>query len=372
MSHILYGQIEYIKYKSLLKNKLNEFNLVDNVNTWDNVCIIKYNDIKYAISKWISPKRTRSYPYARVYDTIGVCGKSITIIPMVKDEGLDGDRDYLQWDTISLMSLLNIYVIVAYYNDAEKSSKKNIKPNKITNQKFDSIYINQKLKDITSYHSSALHWNLEQMKTDNLEFIINKVIDCYNIIENNTKVKLHSIEGLEKFKREIMLDVENFKDFSRDKAQKAQNREVKTLQPKESINRNKKAKIELKNYLGGYYYFTIDELEINNNLYKLIECKHTKNKKLPSIGDIKDGLIKMIIYSNICEMKHKSLKVNILPILKITSNILINRITNNNNDYEINNFIKENKFTEKEIKFIFDIFEEAKQNNFEIIIEGNK
>jgi hypothetical protein len=28
-------------------------------------------------------------------------------------KGKDGDRDFLQWDTISLMSLLGIYVIIA-------------------------------------------------------------------------------------------------------------------------------------------------------------------------------------------------------------------------------------------------------------------
>lgn len=70
---------------------------------------------KIAISRWVSPKRTRSYPYARVYDTLNFVGKRITIIPVIKDEGKDGDRDFLQWDTISLMSLLGIYVSIAYY-----------------------------------------------------------------------------------------------------------------------------------------------------------------------------------------------------------------------------------------------------------------
>lgn len=84
----------------------------------------------------VSSKRTRSYPYARVYDRLAFQGKKVTIIPIFKDEGLDGDRDFLQWDTVSLMSLLGVYVIIGYYVSATPNP--NYK-NKITNQRFDLI-----------------------------------------------------------------------------------------------------------------------------------------------------------------------------------------------------------------------------------------
>ncbi|MGC9043411.1 MAG: hypothetical protein ACP5KG_06100, partial [Myxococcota bacterium] len=74
-------------------------------------------------SWWVSPKRTRSYPDARVYDTLSFEGKKVTIIPIINDEGREGDRDFLQWDTISLMSLLGVYVIIGYYKNAEKSKR---------------------------------------------------------------------------------------------------------------------------------------------------------------------------------------------------------------------------------------------------------
>ena len=67
---------------------------------------------QFGISWWVSAKRTRSYPYARVYDTLSFSGKKVTIIPIYKDEGFQGDRDFIQWDTISLMSLLQVYVII--------------------------------------------------------------------------------------------------------------------------------------------------------------------------------------------------------------------------------------------------------------------
>ena len=88
-----------------------------------------------AVSWWVSAKRTRSYPYARVYDTLSFSGKKITIIPVMKDEGKQGDRDFLQWDTIALMSLLGVYVIIGYYTDAERSLRYR---HKITKQRFDS------------------------------------------------------------------------------------------------------------------------------------------------------------------------------------------------------------------------------------------
>ena len=64
-------------------------------------CMVRDGDFVFGLSKWVSPKRTRSYPYARVYNTLR-CPKRITVIPIVKDEGKNGDRDFIQWDTVSL------------------------------------------------------------------------------------------------------------------------------------------------------------------------------------------------------------------------------------------------------------------------------
>ncbi|MCS7005923.1 MAG: hypothetical protein NZM38_11435, partial [Cytophagales bacterium] len=109
-----------------------------------------------------------------MYNTLAN-GKRITVVPAVKDEGLDGNRDFIQWDTVSMMSLLDVYVILAYYSDAEKNENYE---NKITNQKFDNQYVLGKIKEISAYHSSALHWNLQEL-SDNLSDIIAKVKNSY-------------------------------------------------------------------------------------------------------------------------------------------------------------------------------------------------
>ena len=61
------------------------------------------------------------------------------------------------------MSLLGVYVIVGYYQDAEENLRNTNKP-KITNQVFDSKYIKEKIKELKSYQSDPLHWNLNQLE----------------------------------------------------------------------------------------------------------------------------------------------------------------------------------------------------------------
>jgi hypothetical protein len=79
-----------------------------------------------------------------------------------------------------------------------------------------------------------------------------------------------------------------------------------------------KAIITIQNYLGGFYYFTSDEAEIKGNDVFLIEGKHSKNNSLPSLEDIKDGLLKMILFTNLEDVKIDSKKYNPVAVLKLT------------------------------------------------------
>lgn len=271
------------------------------------------NKNQIAISWWVSAKRTRSYPYARVYDSLSFSGKKVTIIPILKDEGFDGDRDFLQWDTVSLMSLLGIYVILSYYKDAEKSKRYE---NKITNQRFDVNQIKSEIDKLLSYQSDALHWNLEQIgKVGELG---QKALSSYEKLSKKLNVPMHSKKSGENRVKKLLEDKELFMNYSRDLAQKAQQRESVTIQPKEKID-GQKATITITNYLGGCYYFTCDEIKIENEKIELIEAKHSKEKNLPSLEDIKDGLVKMILFANLEDVKIDGKKYNSNPILKLTA-----------------------------------------------------
>ena len=49
---------------------------------------------------------------------------------------------------------------------------------KITNQQFNNDFIIEKIKEIQRFHSSALHWNLNELNT-NLHNVIDKVKTAY-------------------------------------------------------------------------------------------------------------------------------------------------------------------------------------------------
>jgi hypothetical protein len=268
---------------------------------------------KVAVSWWVSPKRTRSYPYARVYDTLVFSGKKITIIPAIKDEGAEGDRDFLQWDTISLMSLLGVYVVIAYYVNADRNPRYE---NKITSQRFDMQYIRNEINDLLSYQSDALHWNLSRVSE--ISQIAETALRSYDRISDKLGVRMHSRESALRRIMELRKGLEDFMNSSRQRAEKAQERESVTSQPKERLE-GTKAKITITNYLGGKYFFTCDEAEVHGNEVYLIEAKHTKTDDLPKIGDIKEGLLRMVLFTNLRNVIVDGQQRKPIPILKLTA-----------------------------------------------------
>jgi hypothetical protein len=79
------GFIKDVYYSPQLTTKLNEFPIkIFDINRCPSCGIIDLgNNNKVAYSKWISPKRTRSYPFARLYDIFGTNYTKITIIPII-------------------------------------------------------------------------------------------------------------------------------------------------------------------------------------------------------------------------------------------------------------------------------------------------
>jgi hypothetical protein len=315
----IFAEVKGIKYQPLLCKKLSvyDFNKIDELiseeASKEASFILKVDSNQIAISWWVSPKRTRSYPYARVYDTLAFAGKKATIIPVMKDEGKDGDRDFLQWDTVSLMSLLGVYVIISYYADASKNI--NFK-NKITSQRFDLNHVKGEIRKLLYYQSDALHWNLSQL--DNVGELGRLALKNYESISQRLGVEMHSWETAKERIQQILKGKETFMRLSRQLAEKAQERERVTIQPKEHLT-GIKATLTVKNYLGGYYYFTCDEVEIHGNDLYLIEAKHSKEKDLPSINDIKDGLLRMIMFTNLENVEIMGKRYNPIPVLKLTT-----------------------------------------------------
>ncbi len=346
MSLKITAKIEGINYKPTMCKAINNYPIedIETALSKSSSFILKIDQTNsIAVSWWVSAKRTRSYPYARVYDTLSFSGKRVTIIPIFKDEGKDGDRDFLQWDTISLMSLLGVYVIIGYYISAIKNTKYK---NKITSQRFDIEYIKNKIDEILNYQSDALHWNIAQIKK--IGEIGDTAIDYYEKISKELGVEMHSIKLAKGRINRLKEGLETFMKFSRKLAKEAQKREMLTEQPKEHLN-GIKGTITIKNYLGGKYFLTVDEVERKGDEILLIEAKHSKEDKLPSINDIKDGLIKMILFTNLENVCLNDDLLNPIPILKLTAGKKINR-------------------TKNQMNILHDLEIESATNGFQIII----
>ncbi len=117
MSEILHfeGFIKDVSYRAFVTKKdvtgknleTFDFDIFD-INTAPTSGLIRarIGEGLLGYSKWVSPKRTRSYPFERIYNTYN-SSKILTVIPIIKDEGLDGDIDKIGWMTFSWMNLLN-------------------------------------------------------------------------------------------------------------------------------------------------------------------------------------------------------------------------------------------------------------------------
>ncbi len=356
------AKLENLKFTPTLLPKLKEFNIDDFTSgKLAKAAVLSYKDNHFGISQWVSPKRTRSYPYGRVYDTMSQQIR-VTIIPFIKDEGFDGDRDFIQWDTVSLMSLLNVYVLLGYYRGAEKNPKYE---NKITNQVLDYQYLKEQLDRLINYKSSALHWNLLQL--DNSSEVAQKCKKRYRAISKRLGVKMHSSEGVDERIKILKKGVKEFKDLSRGLATKAQNREFQTTQPKEKVI-GKKAKIIIQNYLGGLYYLTVDEIKIKNDKLFLIEKKHSKDSLFPSIADIKDGIVRMMLFVNLAETKIANRSVNHFSVLGLTSAKFKGFCHNIMSEQKIKNCLSKNSFSPRQQKTILSVFNEGKLNDFLVFL----
>ena len=113
-THSLKGIVKGVKYTPYLnQKKLTEYDIAQfDVNTAGACGLINLGTSgnNLAFSKWVSPKRTRTYPFQRIYNTLGLSTKKVTIIPVIKDEGAAGDNDRINAMTFSWMNLMNVHM----------------------------------------------------------------------------------------------------------------------------------------------------------------------------------------------------------------------------------------------------------------------
>jgi hypothetical protein len=124
--------------------------------------------------------------------------------------------------------------------------------------------------------------------------------------------------------------------------------------------------------LGGQYFFTVDEVKYTKGNLQLIEKKHCKKGLLPAKGDIIDGVVKMILFSNLTDTKANGRKVKCTAVLELTSFEIEGDIDSNSTENSVERFFKNNGFSKSRTEFLTKLFKEAKTNNFTIKINQVK
>ena len=276
---------------------------------------------------------------------------------------MGGERDFLQWDTISLLSLLDVHVVLAYYSEAEKNTKRS---DQITRQKLDNTYILARLKEVSEFKGTPREWNEREAKQ--LKAVFQKAKSAYAEISKQTKTYLHDAAALDELIKYAETP-EKFIEFSRTKAQTAQTREFLTEQPKEALSTDTKAKVTINNALFGKYFFTCDETLIQTKTVYLIEAKHSERARFPSKNDIKDGLIKMMLYTNLSNVKIGKIPFDFGVMIRLTSRQLKGSIKSDAASAEAEKFFSDNKFAPADKEFFRKLFTEARENRFTIILE---
>ncbi len=370
------GFIKDVQYKAFLAEELPQYEYKNfDINKVETSGKIIFPNGEFAFSKWVSPKRTRSYPFERMYDTFN-SPMRLTVIPVLKDEGLDGDLDRIQYSTISWMNLLNIYIVLGYYDKASKNQRPlQFAKSKITSQEFNINVVNDQLLKISQYKQSALHWNRTLVEDRFIE-IYKLALDSYERISKETGAKVHDRNTQEQYLATIMRDFANFKNISLRGSKGASIRETQTSHNLEYLSDGMKATFQIDNYLGGTYFLTADEvIKDEEDVYIIQESKNSTEGFLPSLSDIKDGLFKLILYSNLDSLRLDSEPVNFRSCLKLTGKKVSGSLSMPCDENSVIQFLSKNKgsYSKREEETLHKLHQESANNQrLEIQISSNK
>lgn len=369
------GFIRDVRYQAHLGALLSNYPIDDfDVNAAKSFGQIEFPTGQIGYSKWVSPKRTRSYPFERLYNIFN-SPMRLTVIPILKDEGLDGDLDRIQYSTVSWMNLLNIYIVLGYYTDARKNlSLSQRHRDKLTGQKLDAALVRSQMLEIGQYKQSALHWNRSLIE-DRFVEIYQSALDAYERISKQSGVQVHDQSGQQTYLKKLMQDFQRFKDISLRGSQGAALRETKTLHGLEYLTDGGKATFEIENYLGGVYYLTADEILQEDDKYVIQESKNATLAFLPSVADIKDGLFKLILFSNLDSLTLDGKRVQFKTRLKLTGRDIRGSIRLPCSDRPLKNFMDANApgIRKRQQAVLEKLNWEARNNkNLEVEVERNQ
>jgi hypothetical protein len=172
----------------------------------------------------------------------------------------------------------------------------------------------------------AHHWNQDHFVNEFVP-LYEKALHGYASIAQKLGVEMHSQQRLRSFLESVrstdnpcQLDLARYAELSLSASERAALRETTTEHRMERIQAgNAKGFFEIRNYLGGVYYLTADEVILeDDNQVVIQESKNTTRRLLPSLSDIKDGLFKLLLFSQLQELRLGEASLRFRARLRLT------------------------------------------------------
>lgn len=335
------GKIKKNSYQFKIRPKLSAINFLDAMQRNRKVFKSKFLENEtVAISVWTTPKRTKTYPFARVYDTLSYDGIKITIIPAMVDYGKHGERGKIQPSTVDWMTSIGVYLILGTYVHAEKGKKGKMaanagsktqssegKPKFAQGQKFDTDYLQKQIETIIMTKPDVKEWNEKQLEM--IPEFLEKGIEIYKKLGAKLNVPLGNFAKMEYDVRRWTKDSKQFLKDCEEASKGAQNRETVSDHMLEDVPGNK-GKINIDFGESRKLYLTSDSMVLEKGTVTLLEGKNTSSGKYPVMGDVKDALIKLMIFrSSDFEFEGEELEKKLVCYLTGNQNDVEDEFRNN-------------------------------------------
>ena len=350
------------------------------VNAAGQTGIVRFDGgAELAFAKWVTPKRTRSYPFARLYDILSFAGKRVAIIPVIKDEGLGSGKnksnnDRINFITLSWMNLANVYILLAWYAGAKRKS-----PTRITAQRFDSTYVREKLRAIAESSQTSSEWNEHLFKTTFVD-IYGRAVQSYIDIGRTLGVEMHPPDDHYRYLQSIqdsvdksMICRDRFAELSLERSKSAARRELEVSHRHEVVKAgSRKGIFEIWDGNAGRYFLTSDEIEIDaeSGEVRIQEAKNSSGGKIPGIQDVKDGLFKILLFSQMKVESGGGERRSCRVTLKLTGGVR-SSINLPADDRAITEYCQREGLTASMREVVVMVNAESRANGFTVFITSN-
>ena len=371
------GLIRDLHYTACVIEPLKTFPLSEfDINRAKASGLIKTETTEVAYAKWVSPKRTQISSLARTYNSYSASktvSKTLAIVPVLKEDGRDGDLDKLHYSTVSSLNLLNTYLVLGYHNHADKNSTPSaIDRDKLTNHRFETESVRSQIQAIIDYPKNAFHWNKQLLETQFGE-TLRQALDAYWKISDHTGVKIHPYTGMDQYQLSVLADLEAFKKNSLNKAQ-----EDAELSPGAALLKyqvsGSRATFAVETDRGGRYPLMPESLFWLTDRYVIQESRNSPKKPFLDLSEIQEALLKLIPYASLHSLQLNGEAVQFSVRLKLTGFRIVSQVMLPATPETIEAFFTHNTgiLNEADHRVIHLLNQEAEQNDrLEISIGGN-